>query len=87
MKRIALISIPILIGFLFTGIALAQDPIIFPAKGQSQEQLEKDRQELFNLRFQAATQQLENPRRVREVRKNVARILTILSQRGFKEAG
>jgi len=49
--------------------------------------LEKDRQELFNLRFQAATQQLENPRRVREVRKNVARILTILSQRGFKEAG
>jgi len=52
-----------------------------------QEQLEKDRQELFNLRFQAATQQLENPRRVREVRKNVARILTILSQRGFKEAG
>ena len=51
------------------------------------EQLQKDRQELFNLRFQAATQQLENPRRVREVRKNVARILTILSQRGFKEAG
>lgn len=52
-----------------------------------QEQLEKDRQELFNLRFQAATQQLENPRRVREVRKNVARILTILSERGLKETG
>ncbi|HUW10467.1 MAG TPA: 50S ribosomal protein L29 [Anaerolineae bacterium] len=46
-----------------------------------QEQLEKDRQELFNLRFQAATQQLDNPRRVREVRKNVARILTLLSER------
>jgi len=46
-----------------------------------QEQLEKDRQELFNLRFQAATQQLDNPRRVRQVRKNVARILTILSER------
>jgi large subunit ribosomal protein L29 len=46
-----------------------------------QEQLEKDRQELFNLRFQAATQQLDNPRRVRVVRKNVARILTILSER------
>jgi large subunit ribosomal protein L29 len=46
-----------------------------------QEQLEKDRQELFNLRFQAATQQLDNPRRVREVRKNVARILTIISER------
>jgi large subunit ribosomal protein L29 len=52
-----------------------------------QEQLEKDRQELFNLRFQAAAQQLENPRRVREVRKNVARILTILSERGLKETG
>ena len=46
-----------------------------------QEQLEKDRQELFNLRFQAATQQLGNPRRMREVRKNIARILTILQER------
>jgi len=51
-----------------------------------QEQLEKDRQELFNLRFQASTQQLENPRRIREVRKNIARILTILSQRDAVEA-
>jgi len=32
------------------------------------DEFEKDRQELFNLRFQAATQQLDNPRRVREVR-------------------
>ena len=47
-----------------------------------QEQLEEDRQELFNLRFQASTQQVENPRRMREVRKNIARILTILSERG-----
>jgi large subunit ribosomal protein L29 len=46
-----------------------------------QEQLEKDRQEQFNLRFQAATQQVENPRRIREVRKSIARILTILHQR------
>ncbi len=50
------------------------------------EQLEKDRQELFNLRFQASTQQLENPRRIRIVRKNIARILTILSQREPGEA-
>ena len=47
-----------------------------------QEQLEEDRQELFNLRFQSSTQQVENPRRMREVRKNIARILTILSERG-----
>jgi hypothetical protein len=43
MKRIALRSIPMLIGFLFTGIALAQDPIVFPAQGQSQEEMEKDK--------------------------------------------
>jgi len=50
-----------------------------------QEQIEKDRQELFNLRFQSATQQIENTRRIREVRKNIARILTILSERGLQE--
>jgi hypothetical protein len=43
MKRIALSSILVLIGLLYTGLALAQDPIIFPAKGQSQEQMEKDK--------------------------------------------
>jgi len=52
-----------------------------------QEQLDKDRQELFNLRFQSATQQLENTRRIRAVRRNVARILTILSERGLREVG
>lgn len=52
-----------------------------------QEQLEKDRQEMFNLRFQSATQQIENTRRLRLVRKNVARILTILSERGLREVG
>ena len=51
------------------------------------EQLEKDRQELFNLRFQAATQQLENPRRVREVRRNIARLLTLLHEREGTRAG
>jgi large subunit ribosomal protein L29 len=50
-----------------------------------QEQLEQDRQELFNLRFQSATQQMENPRRIREVRKNIARILTIMSEKGLRE--
>jgi large subunit ribosomal protein L29 len=45
------------------------------------EQLERDRQELFNLRFQATGQQLDNPRRLRMLRKNIARILTILGER------
>lgn len=39
------------------------------------------KEELFNLRFQAATGQLENPLRIPEVRKNIARIKTILRER------
>ncbi len=53
---------------------------------QLREQLEADRQEMFNLRFRAATQQLDNPRRIREVRRNIARILTLLHQQGAKKA-
>jgi large subunit ribosomal protein L29 len=37
--------------------------------------------ELFNLRFQHATGQLENPMRIRQVRKDIARAKTILRQR------
>lgn len=45
-------------------------------------QKEKDlKGELFNLRFQAATGQLDNPMRIREVRKTIARIKTVLTER------
>lgn len=47
------------------------------------EMLEKEKQfkeELFNLRFQLATGQLENTARLKEVRKNIARIKTVLRQ-------
>lgn len=47
------------------------------------EMLEKEKQfkeELFNLRFQLATGQLENTARLKEVRKNIARIKTALHQ-------
>jgi len=37
--------------------------------------------ELFNLRFQLATGQLDNPRRIREVRKDIARLHTVLHER------
>ncbi len=37
--------------------------------------------ELFNLRFQLATGQLENPMRIRNVRKDIARIKTIIRER------
>ena len=48
------------------------------------QMLEKEQQykeELFNLRFQQATGQLENTARLRQVRKNIARIKTILSEK------
>ena len=38
------------------------------------------KKEQFNLRFQRATQQLEKPSRVKEVRRDIARIKTILGQ-------
>jgi large subunit ribosomal protein L29 len=39
------------------------------------------KEELFNLRFQLATGQLDNPSRIREVRKEIARAKTILRER------
>ena len=38
------------------------------------------KKELFNLRFQNATNQLDNTARIREVRKNIARIQTVIAQ-------
>ena len=46
-----------------------------------QKRLADARHELFNLRFQLATRQLENVHRVREVRKDVARMLQIQHER------
>ena len=51
------------------------------------EQLNQLRKERFNLRFQKATGQLEGTGRVRQVRRDIARILTILGERAKAEAG
>jgi large subunit ribosomal protein L29 len=48
---------------------------------QLSEQLGQLKREQFNLRFQAATSQLEKPSRVREVRRDIARIKTLQAQR------
>ena len=48
---------------------------------QLSTQLSELKREQFNLRFQAATNQLEKPSRVREVRKDIARIKTLQAQR------
>ena len=54
----------------------------------SDEQLNKTldecKNELFDLRFQRATGSIENPMRIRELRKSVARILTIKKERESK---
>ncbi|MBX5435850.1 MAG: 50S ribosomal protein L29 [Alicyclobacillaceae bacterium] len=46
-----------------------------------ERRIDQLKDELFNLRFQLATGQLENPMRIRQVRKDIARAKTILKQR------
>ena len=45
------------------------------------EELVVAKKELFNLRFQNATNQLDNTSRIKEVRKNIARIQTVIAQK------
>ena len=45
------------------------------------EELVAAKKELFNLRFQNATNQLENTSRIKEVRKNIARIQTVITEK------
>ena len=45
------------------------------------ERLENTREELFNMRFQLATGQLDNYRRVRLLRRDIARVKTVLRER------
>ena len=52
---------------------------------QLQQQLIELKREQFNLRFQSATNQLEKPSRVREVRRTIARIRTLQNERARAE--
>ena len=53
-------------------------------RGKSVEELNQElvaaKKELFNLRFQNATNQLDNTSRIKEVRKNIARIQTLITE-------
>lgn len=53
---------------------------------QLSEQLGELKREQFNLRFQSATGQMEKPARVREVRRTIARIKTLQSERSRSAA-
>ena len=53
-------------------------------RGKSVEELNEElvaaKKELFNLRFQNATNQLDNTSRIKEVRRNIARIATLITE-------
>ena len=55
-------------------------------RGKSVEELNEElvaaKKELFDLRFQNATNQLDNTSRIKEVRKNIARIQTLITEAG-----
>ena len=55
-------------------------------RGKSVEELNQElvaaKKELFNFRFQNATNQLDNTSRIKEVRKNIARIQTMITEAG-----
>ena len=51
---------------------------------EQSEKLKSLKEELFNLRFQHATGQLENPMRLREVKRSIAQVKTIQRERELK---
>lgn len=50
------------------------------------KEIDSLKEELFNLRFQQATGQLDNPARMREVKKTIARIKTVITERTLSDA-
>ena len=58
-----------------------KDDLRMKTDDQLVEQLAELKREQFNLRFQAATNQIEKPSRVREVRRTIARIKTLQTER------
>ena len=58
-----------------------KDDLTVKTDDQLATQLTELKREQFNLRFQSATNQLEKPARVREVRRTIARIKTLQTQR------
>jgi len=55
-------------------------------RDELEQRLREGREELFNLKFQHKTGQLANPLRIREVRKDIARLATLLEEGGTVDA-
>ena len=64
----------------------ATDDLKVRTDDQLQQQLSELKREQFNLRFQSATNQLEKPSRVKEVRRTIARIKTLQNERARAQA-
>ncbi|MFT3875597.1 MAG: 50S ribosomal protein L29 [Propioniciclava sp.] len=66
---------------------MAKSLVAADLRGLSREELDKKvvelKEELFTLRFQAATGQLESHGRLREVRKDIARVYTVIQERNL----
>ena len=63
-----------------------KENLVVKTDDQLANQLSELKREQFNLRFQSATNQLEKPSRVREVRRTIARIKTLQTQRASAES-
>ncbi|EDK23345.1 ribosomal protein L29 [Lachnospiraceae bacterium 8_1_57FAA] len=67
-------------------ITVKTNTFVKELRGKSVEELNQElvaaKKELFNLRFQNATNQLDNTSRIKEVRKNIARIQTMITEAG-----
>ena len=65
----------------YQGIRMKVNELRDLSTAELEEKLAESKQELFNLRFQNAINQLENPKRIGDVKKTIARILTIIHER------
>ena len=61
------------------------DTLRSQSDAELQNQLVAAKKELFNLRFQNATNQLDNTGRIKEVRRNIARIQTVIAEKAKQE--
>jgi large subunit ribosomal protein L29 len=50
------------------------------------QKLAESKEELFNLRFQVVTGQLDNPRRIKQVKREIAQVLTVMREREIAAA-
>ena len=57
------------------------EDLIAKSAAELNEELVAAKKELFNLRFQNATNQLDNTSRIKEVRRNIARIQTVITEK------